>query len=205
MAWAPDYVTLEQMKVYLRDNEAQSADNVAIAAAITGASRAIDGLTHRQFGKVAVVEQRIYPAYYDWETGRWLVEMDDCQTTTGLTVAVWRDGASVGAIDSYVLEPRNAAQRGRPWEMLSVELDSTFVPASRPREVAITALWGWTSVPTAVENATYMQVNRFFSRRESPYGVAGSPSQGSEVRLLEKLDVDVAVTLNTYMRWREAQ
>lgn len=205
MAWAPDYVTLAEMKVYLRNTESVSTDDATISAAITGASRAVDGTCHRQFGIVDTAEERIYRAYYDVESRRWLAEIDDLMTTTNFAAQVSIDGSNVGAIDSYVLEPRNAARKNRPWTIFAINPGSSYRPSTRPFEVALTGIWGWTAVPTVAKQATYLQANRFCFRQDSPAGVAGSPSQGSEIRLQEKLDVDVAVTLNDYMRWREPQ
>ena len=37
-------------------------------------------------------------------------------------------------------------------------------------------------------------------RKGSPYGIAGSPDLGSELRLLAKLDADVAVLLRSFVR-----
>ena len=46
------------------------------------------------------------------------------------------------------------------------------------------------SPPDAVKDACLIQAARFFSRRTSPHGIAGSPESG-ELRLLNSLDVDV--------------
>jgi len=61
--------------------------------------------------------------------------------------------------------------------------------------------WGWSAVPVPVKEATYLQASRFHSRRDSPYGIAGSPDQGSELRLLSRVDPDVAVSLSDFVRW----
>lgn len=204
MAWKPDYVTLSQMKHFLNIDDDDTADDAEISRAITTASRAVDNCTHRQFGKVDAAEERIYPAVYDRDTRRWLVEMDDLMVTTSLTAIVVIDGSNAGSIDYYVLEPRNASQQGRPWTVLSVEPRAAFLPSSSPREVAITGIWGWTAVPAAVEEATILQASRFNFRRVSPHGVAGSPTTGSEIRLQERLDVDVATSLGDYTRWWKA-
>jgi hypothetical protein len=54
-----------------------------------------------------------------------------------------------------------------------------------------------------VEQATLLQASRFHARRFSPYGVAGSPELGSELRLLAKLDADVELALSKaqLVRW----
>ena len=68
------------------------------------------------------------------------------------------------------------------------------------RELAITGLWGWPAVPTSVKVATLLQASRFAIRRDSPYGIAGSPSEGSELRLLAAVDPDVKVAIGKKYR-----
>ncbi|NIL59971.1 phage gp6-like head-tail connector protein, partial [Salinispora arenicola] len=67
-------------------------------------------------------------------------------------------------------------------------------------ELTITAPWGWPAIPTAVVLATQLQASRLLTRRDSPYGVAGSPQDGSEMRLLARVDPDVEVVLRPYVR-----
>jgi len=71
-------------------------------------------------------------------------------------------------------------------------------------DLTVTALWGWTEVPQAVKAATLLQVARFAARRDSPYGIAGSPDEGGEMRLLAALDPDLRTSLRPYVRraWR---
>lgn len=200
MAWAPDYVTSAELRSYL--NITDSADDTELGYAITAASRAIDQDANRQFGVVGSVEERFYTARWDRQRCRWVVDIDDLMSTSNFAAETQdSDGTTVGAIDDYFLEPRNAAAQGRPWTQLVVKPDSSFKPTGLANEVAITALWGWTSVPTAVKQATLLQASRLFARRTSPYGIAGSPDTGSELRLLARLDVDVAVALRPYRRW----
>lgn len=204
MAWAPDYITTAELKPYVSINGGvgDTVDDVALAVAITAASRAIDRATNRQFGVVSVAEQRFYTAQYDRQRCRWVVPMDDLMSTSGFAaITVDAEGVTVGAINDYVMEPRNAVAKGRPWEQLVVRPNSTFKPTGADSEVALTGLWGWTAVPTAVKHAAYLQSSRFKSRKDSPYGVAGSPDVGSELRLLARLDPDVAVSLGAYTRW----
>jgi uncharacterized phiE125 gp8 family phage protein len=200
MAWAPDYVTSAELKAYLRISDTD--DDTQIALAIAAASRAVDTSAGRQFGVVSPAEQRFYTARWDRRSRRWIVDVDDLMSTTGFAaITVDVDGDTVGSIDDYVLEPRNAAAKGRPWTAMLVRPDSTYKPTGARDEVAVTALWGWSAVPSAVKQATLLQASRFFARRQSPYGIAGSPDDGSEMRLLARVDPDVAVILSPYRRW----
>lgn len=201
MPWSPDYATLVEAKSYVRIPDVN--DDAEIALAITAASRAIDRTCNRQFGLVATAEARFYTAVFDRKRGRWLVEIDDLQTSTGLVIKYDTndDGTYPDTVDKYALQPINGAANGRPWTQIVVHPDSTTKPGPRENAVKVTAQFGWTTVPTPIKQATLLQASRVLARRDSPYGVAGSPEMGSEMRLLAKLDPDVAVAVGPYRRW----
>lgn len=202
MAWAPAYLEIDELKAFLRISSGDTVDDAALSVAIEAASRAIDVSCNRQFGKVDVAEERFYTARWDRQRTRWVIDIDDLMDMTGLVVEIQdTDGNAVGEIDDYVLEPRNAAQRGRPWTALVVRPGSSVVPTGVQGEIAATGLWGWTALPGSITQGCQLQASRFHARRESPYGVAGSPDLGSELRLLAKLDPDVAVIVAPYRRW----
>lgn len=56
-------------------------------------------------------------------------------------------------------------------------------------------------MPAVVSSACLIQAARFFVRRDSSYGIAGSPELGNELRLLARLDPDVALLLTSVKRW----
>lgn len=202
MAWAPAYLETEDLKAFLNIASGDTVDDTFLDQAIESASRSIDISCNRQFGKVTVAEQRFYTARWDRVRCRWIVEIDDLMDITGLLVEIQdASGDLVGEVDDYVLEPRNAAQRGRPWTRLVVRPGSAFVPTGLTDEVAVTGLPGWNAVPTTIKAACQLQASRFHHRRDSPYGVAGSPDVGSELRLLARLDPDVAVMVAPFRRW----
>lgn len=204
MTWAPDYCTVAELKTHLRVTD--SDDDTPLAISVTAASRAVDHACNRQFGSSSAIAR-----YYTYgggclDPGMWTrqyLEIDDLMSTTSLVVKV--DDDDDGTFETtltintdFRLYPWNAAANGRPWTSLVLAADVTF--PTTPRAVEITGLWGWTAVPSIVKNATLIQAARFFQRRNSPYGVAGSPDLGNELRLLARLDPDVALMLSTVMR-----
>lgn len=201
MTWAPDYCTAAQYKAYARIGD--TVDDTEIATSITASSRAIDRACARQFGKVAAPEARSYVARFDRHRPRpaWCVDIDDIATTTGLVVTI--GGV---AVTDYSLEPLNAVAKGKVWTLLVFGPNAEAVPdASQGLKVDATGSWGWSSTPTTVIAATKLQTARFMARRDSPYGVAGSPADGSELRLLAAIDPDVRVMLSEYVRrWAAA-
>lgn len=194
MAWAPDYATAAELKAYLRISDAD--DDAQIALAITAASRAVDQFTSRQFGLVAAAEARKYTAFWDRNRCRYVVPIDDLMTQVGLTVTV-----AAGVVDVFDLRPANSVAVGRPWTELVVAPAAAVKPTITQDAVTVTAKYGWTIVPDTVKQATLLQASRLFKRRDAPFGVAGSPELGSELRLLAKVDPDVQVALGPYVRW----
>ncbi|MEU7817063.1 hypothetical protein [Pseudonocardia sp. NPDC049154] len=200
MAWAPDYVTEDELAAFVEVEDVR--DDVPMGLAIAAASRAIDRTTRRQFGRVDAPEARFYTARWDDLRARWVVPIDDLMDDAGLEIAFDEDeDETYGApITVHALRPVNAAQKGRPWEDLVVPPRSAVQPTTLDAGVKVTARWGWTEVPTAVKEACLLQASRVLKRRHAPFGVAGSPEAGSEVRLLAKVDPDVEVALAGYKR-----
>jgi hypothetical protein len=223
VTWKPDYCTSAELKAYARIADDDTQDDVQVALAVTAASRAVDRATLRQFGAVASAEDRFYTA--EWHPGRhqrghssfiftvdpvavltashghWAVDIDDVQDDTGLTVSYDTDGGGTYplVVTDYRLTEINAAAEGKPWTGLR------FGPAADvfgvEFGVKVHAVFGWTAVPDTIKQATLLQASRLLSRRDSPYGVAGSPEAGTEIRLLPKLDPDVALSVRPYYRW----
>lgn len=190
MTWQPDYITLAEAKTFMDDTT--TVHDADIAVAITATSRAIDGHCNRQFGKVAAAVERLYTPWFDGRRRRWIIEIDDLMTTTNLVLSIDGD-----ATIEFRKEPVNAAADGMPWTQLSIDpATASVVPTGAEFEAAVVAIWGWTTVPVSVTEAARLQLNRLVSRRQSPYGVAGSPDLGSELRLLAKLDPDVVIVLD---------
>lgn len=206
-----DYCTAVELKAYLRIQD--TVDDAELGFAITAASRAIDHAMGRPFG----VDSSPVARYFTYQPvaraalavdelgGRQALDVVDISSTVGLVVKV--DADDDGTFETtltlntdYRLWPWNAAADGRPWERIVLSAAQAFPHVVRGVEV--TAAFGWASVPVVVKQATLLQASRFFKRRDAPFGVAGSPEMGSEMRLLARLDPDVAVLtgLHPYRR-----
>jgi hypothetical protein len=183
MPWAPNYALAEDLADYERADVDDEGDR--LDSALSASSRTIDRFTRRQFGAVEALEARRYPVRY--RSGCWVVDIDDLQDVTGLLV----DGVTAVAPD---LRPYNAVLNGMAWTRLVLDTE----PAADT--VLIVAPWGWSAFPETIVEATLLQASRVFKRRDAPFGVAGSPDSGSEMRLLAKLDPDVEVMCRKYRR-----
>jgi len=193
MTWAPDYATPAELKSYLRIDDA--ADDVFIALWITTVSRNIDDHTSRQFGQVAALEARTYTPVYDRHLCAHVLVVDDVQDVTGLTV-VDEDGTTV---TGHTYGPVNAVKKGRPYERLIFGSDAT----SFTGDLTVTALWGWDPAsvgPTVAKTGLMLQGARLAARRDSPFGISGSPQEQGELRLLAQLDPDFRTSLKPLRR-----
>lgn len=201
MALFPDYVTLAELKSALAITDTN--DDAELGFAISASSRAIDHATNRQFGQLATVAARYYAPHL--RKRRWRVEIDDLMTTAGgMTVKVDEDAdgtfeRTLTLDTDFRMFPYNAAGDSEPWTELRAEA-GVSLPAGE-RTVEVTARWGWSAVPDAVVQACLTQAGRLFKRKDSPFGIAGSPELGSEVRLLARLDPDVQMLVSSVRRY----
>lgn len=198
MTWAPDYVTADEVAGFAHVDD--DVDDVDYQRAASTASRSIDDKCKRQFGLTAS-ESRLYTPRWSYTRSAWMVETDDFVTVTEIAVDALGDGTyTVIELIKGIKLPANASQESRPWERLAIRNESmpSFI---YPHDcVRVTGTFGWASVPVAIKEATLLQASRLAARRDSPYGVAGSPDTGSEIRLLARLDPDVLTSIKPYIR-----
>lgn len=200
MPWAPNYIEPDVLADFVHTDV--ETDRVELEGACSSASRAVDLATYRQFG-VTTSQARIYTPEWNIKMGRWVVECDDFTALTAIAVDLADDGAYATAVDlsGAVYLPHNAPQEGRVYERVALRRSALASSTLLEGSVRLTALWGWEDgFPDGIVQATKLQASRFFARRNSPYGIAGSPEQGSEIRLQAKADPDVLVQIRSYKR-----
>jgi hypothetical protein len=190
------------MRSYLRITDDEDiADDAEITLALEAASRSIDRASNRQFGLHGSAVARVYTAEWNRPLDRYTVDVDDFMTVTGLVVK--SSSVTEGTFDTthtdYRTYPFNAAGDVRPWTRILFG-SSTYV-SSTIGGIQVTANWGWTAIPDTITQATLIQASRFLKRRESPFGIAGSPDLGNELRLLARLDPDVEQMVRAFYRW----
>ena len=162
------------------------------------ASRMVDDYTGRFFykdGTTAAPVTRYYTAQ-DW----WTTNIDDTYYISEIATDDNFDQlyTTVWATSDYMVEPVNNPRRGWPWTRL-LAIGSYIFPYNLPQSVRVKAVWGWTAIPNEVQMATKIQASRLFVRRQSPFGIAGSPEIGT-VRLGSRLDPDVEVLLRPFRK-----
>lgn len=210
MAWAPSYADTDDLRDFVRIDD--SADDTVMSTALDAASRMIDYACDprtdhsRQFGKVDAPEDRYFTitqrGYDIAHAGQWAAETDDLATVVGLVVAV---AVGIGSevytpVTGVAPLPRNALAHGRPFTALAFAGSSMPAPPLIVDAVKVTGVWGWPAIPPTIHQACLLQGSRLLARRDAPFGVAGSPETGTEMRLLAKLDPDVETMVRPFVR-----
>jgi hypothetical protein len=190
------YCTLSDLKTSLAIEDI--TDDTALEAAILTASRMIDDYTGRFFykdGTNAAPVVRYYTAQ-DWYT----CNVDDFVSLTQIATDDNFDQlyTTIWQADDYMVEPVNNPRRGWPLTRL-LAIDSYIFPYNLPQSVKVTAVWGWAAVPAEISMAAKLQASRLFVRRQSPFGVAGTPEIGT-VRLTSRLDPDVEALIRPFRK-----
>jgi hypothetical protein len=199
------YASLSTFRAYVRNQSTILTDVDADLEllALNAAARAIDRHCGRSFQLATTATARTFTAGFS--TGAWgglgrrfAVDIDDVTDLTGMVVKfdTTGNGDYTNTVTTYRATPTNASAKGQPYTSLLFDLGT--IPPFWEEGVEVTAMWGWSVIPAAITTANLIQASRFLKRRDSPFGVAGSPELGNELRLLAKVDPDVAVMLSAY-------
>lgn len=196
MAITNGYCTLNELRASLAVEDTN--DDTALESAIVATSRMIDDYTGRFFyadGTVASPVTRYYTAQDPWT-----MNVDDVVTITEIATddnfnQTW---GTVWSTSDYMVEPINNPRKGWPYTRI-LATGSYVFPYYLPQAVRVKGAWGWSSVPSEVNAACLIQSSRLFVRRQSPFGIAGTPELGT-VRLLSRLDPDVEALLRPFKK-----
>lgn len=187
----PSYATLEMLKARLKitDDDRDELLDTALAAA----SRYIDRHCGRRFWLDETATARVINplrrVFRDDDGEHLLVK--DIGDADGLVVQVGRDPAWTTITSLVEAEPTDALDEGRP--ITSLLRVNAYWNAGAGQRVRVTARWGWPQVPDQVVEATLLQANRLFKRKDSPEGVSGSAEWG--VIRVSRIDPDVQAML----------
>ncbi|MFD9368779.1 head-tail connector protein [Streptomyces sp. NPDC060020] len=191
---ANEYADLGTLKRQLSLDDTDDSRDALLEQALTAASRAIDKAVGRRFWLDGTAVQRVYRPQ-----GRTVVEddgtallVDDIGSTSGLIVETGSAG-SWSTLTGWEALPDNALADGRPITGL-LRSGSWGTGTNRVR---ITARFGWPAVPDEIVQATLIQANRLFKRKDSPEGVTGSAEWG--VVRLSRRDPDVWNLIEPYV------
>ena len=206
MAITNGYATLTEVKAAARITD--NIDDSLLEIAIESSSRDIDAYTERVFfssGATAVARVYIPQDIY-------LVETDDIISVTTIKSDTGGDGTFdvTWAATDYQLEPLNGLAGGISTPTTRIRAIGDYLwPVYEPRNVnsnqasvQVTGVFGFSSVPVAIKQATILASLRAYKRYESPTGVLGFSDMG--VVRVGRLDPDVERLVAPYRKIRFA-
>lgn len=198
MAITNGYASLADVKAALRIDD--NIDDSLIELAIEAASREIDQACERIF------YQDVDATRYYVPRDSYVVEVDDLASLTSLKTSSGADGTydlTWGTAERQ-LEPLNGIVGGvvSPTTQIRAIGDYLFTIDGGEATVEVTGTFGWSSVPTAIRQATIILASRIFRRNDSPLGVAGFGDIG--VVRVSKLDPDVEAMIMPFKKLRMA-
>jgi hypothetical protein len=196
------YRTVSELKGWL--GLSGSGQDTNLGYALDAATAAIDAYAGRQFDIDAAVVTRLYDCeYMDY------AEVDDIATSTGLIVKTLNADGTVNETltlnTDYYLAPYNAdkVEPVMPFTkiIMAIEKSGKVLPTEHRQGLSVTAKFGFSAVPDAIEQATLIQASRFFQRKNSPMGFSGNPETGQPaVVFLTELDPDVKNLVNPFKK-----
>ena len=188
-----EYITLEEVAAEL--NIENDEKDFIIYSHIIRASDMIDRHCHRAFGQVT--EAR----YFDGDSAPLFI--DDLVSVTTLKLDEDGDGVYESTMlpADYVLEPYNEIPKRQV--RLSANSDYGSFAGGIRKGVEITGKWGYSTVPSVVNEACLIQVSRWYKRRDTGYAVVvGGPETG-EIIMYHGLDPDIKNLLTPVIRWTD--
>ena len=203
MAITNGYCALSEIKTYI--GLSGSGQDTNLESAVESASREIDQYCGRIFYETTSQVRTYTP------TNRYELEVDDISTVTGLVVKL--DTNDDGSYDKtltintdFIVSPvnrSNVLDQNQPITMLKIldKRSSERFDVDIINNVQVTAKYGFSSVPSAIKQATFLQATRLFKRKDSPFSTYGNPQTGT-AELFNRFDPDALKLIKGYTKYR---
>lgn len=194
MAITNGYATLNELKARLGIAVSDTADDSILEAVIEAASRLVDAYCNRHFFQASQTR-------YFYVVSGVIAIIDDCVSVSAVATDrnLDRTWSTVIPISQVELGPISSPQYGLPYTELRMKpLASESFDLGKDM-LKITGVWGFNSIPDAVNEATLLQAGRLYRRKDAPFGVAGGGDTGSSIAL-RAVDPDVQMLLAAYRR-----
>lgn len=203
MAITNGYCALSEIKTYI--GLSGSGQDTNLESAVESASREIDQYCGRIFYETTSQVRTYTP------TNRYELEVDDISTVTGLVVKL--DTTDDGSYDTtltintdFIVSPvnrSNVLDQNQPITMLKIldKRSSERFDVDIINNVQVTAKYGFSSVPSAIKQATFLQATRLFKRKDSPFSTYGNPQTGT-AELFNRFDPDALKLIKGYTKYR---
>lgn len=192
------YADLDNLKAPDVLNLTDSKHDEILEREIEAASRRIDEFCGRFFYQITPAEAH----YFSAERQNFL-HIDDIYSTTGLVIKTDFDGdgtfETTWASTDYNLTPYSP-RNGRPYSGIEIARTGNYVFPLGSKGVEVTALFGWSAVPSPITQACVMLAQRLHKRYQTILGQSGASAVGTISLSIPKIDPDVQMLLLDFRR-----
>lgn len=164
------------LKVYLR-NELASVDDPFVIVARDTAELLVSTAT----GRTLTVASGSSTKTFRPRRGTRRLTIPDAASIT----SVVEDGVTLVAGEDYVAEPLNGETltgEDRPTEWLT-RIDADWYTYDMRSTVAVTASWGWTTIPADIVEAVYLLAKDVVQHRDTQFGGVGGFTDTSAIKI----------------------
>ena len=168
----PRYVTVAELKDYLR-NEKATEDDAFYEDAIETAEMAIDNDCNRKFVLATSSTARVVAPHRRSP----VLRVYDCTAVASIT----ENGSTVSASD-YQLEPLNGlsgAGETVPYEQVRRKLSLPWYWNHDEATITVTATWGWAAIPSMIVEACKIGAKAVIDGRDVRLGLVGLADGGA--------------------------
>ena len=207
---ANDYCTTTEAKAAFPDTSWSTTYDTLFGLLATRVSREIDRFTGRHPGAYYVTTDstRYFTGSGDLRLA--VGELSTAPTTVSMALSgVVDNSAGTGgtytdlSASDYLLYPYNAADFGRPYQVLEMDLINGSYAAwySYPKAIKIVGKFGYsTAIPDEVKQATITQVFRWFKRSQQAFTDSGVNVDLGEMVYRKALDPEVTLMIEHLRR-----
>jgi Phage gp6-like head-tail connector protein len=196
------YATLDELKAKLSIDSDNTANDAILEPMIAAVSRRLERYAGRYFWKDAVDTTRYYTA-----RDHMVIFLDDVISITTLATDMtgYRGYEQVWAAGDFDLEPYNAAIFDEPYTRIRITPWAMRAFPLLRKGVKVVGRFGWPIVPDEVREATLLQAERWYLRKDLPFGIIGSTKGGGDRTALGSagygLDKDVKLMMQGVKRY----
>jgi hypothetical protein len=185
MAIGDPYITRAQLKSVLKIDPSNTDEDDLIDRVILAAARSINRragwptfwkTTGAVSRTIDVTRKIVRVRTSGWTYDKILLRNGIASTT----------GFSVPGYSNATLLPEEASDLGEPYDAIRLPAGGSYGTYGT---LEVVAQWGWPDVPSDIVLANQMQAHRYYNRKGSPEGVAGSAEWG--ITRIPPLDPDV--------------
>jgi len=177
-----------------------TASDTDVLKAVDAASRMVEEYKRLTSGRTTRYYPTVETRYYTPTCGATELDIDDAVNINSVVVdrsgnysysETWTSGTQ------YVLEPRNNPLESKPYRtIVQAPLSGLSFP-DWPQSVKVTGTFGWSTAPAQVSEAAAILAARYYSRRNTPFGVLSVGVDASAAVRLPRTDPDVAQLLDS--------